>query len=142
MCEVVNKESGVMAKHLTDKQRKKIIADYVMCGNYSEVGRRNKVNASTVKRIMASDSDAQRKAEQKKEQNTQDMLAFMESRKDQAQSVLDTYLTAMLDPAKISDATLSQIATAFGIITDKFTKTTERSTDTAEDLTPLKDLLK
>ena len=40
-----------MAKHLTDAKKKKIIADYVGCGNYSEVARKNKVSKDTVRRL-------------------------------------------------------------------------------------------
>lgn len=59
---------------------------------------------------------------QKKEQNTLDMLAYMDSRKEQAQSVIDDYLKALANPAKIEAAKLSEIATALGIVVDKFTK--------------------
>ena len=33
-----------MAKHLTDREKKKIIADYAECGNYSQVARKHKVS--------------------------------------------------------------------------------------------------
>ena len=37
---------------LTDKQKKKIIADYVENDNYSETARKNKVAVDTVRRII------------------------------------------------------------------------------------------
>ena len=40
-----------MAKHLTDAKKKQIIADYVECGNYSEVARKHKVSKDTVRRL-------------------------------------------------------------------------------------------
>jgi hypothetical protein len=49
----------------------------------------------------------------------------MDSRKSQAQEILDLYLKALADPTKLQGATLAQIATAAGIIIDKFTKTSE-----------------
>jgi len=113
----------VVAARLTDKQKKKIIADYVQLGSYNAAAKANGVADSTVKRIVLSDPEMQRKAEQKKEQNTQDMLAFMDSRKDVAQNVIDQYLKALADPEKLEEATLSQIATALGIVVDKFMKT-------------------
>ena len=59
-------------------------------------------------------------ANKKKEQNTLDMLEYMESHKKQAQGVLDKYLTALANPGKIEAAKLSEVATAMGILMDKF----------------------
>lgn len=55
-----------MAKHLTDREKKKIIADYAECGNYSQVARKHKVSFDTVKRVVISDPETVKKAEQKK----------------------------------------------------------------------------
>ena len=65
-----------MAKHLTDREKKKIIADYAECGNYSQVARKHKVSFDTVKRVVISDPETVKKAEQKKEQNTFIFLSF------------------------------------------------------------------
>jgi len=58
--------------------------------------------------------------DRKKEQNAQDMLAYMESKQGEAQELLGLYLKAMADPDKIAEATLPQLSTAFGTIVDKF----------------------
>lgn len=112
----------MLASRLTDEQKKKIIADYVESGSYNATAKRFGVADTTVKRVVMSDAETQRKAEQKKEQNILDMLAYMDSRKEQAQGVIDDYLKALADPAKIEMAKLSEIATALGIVVDKFTK--------------------
>lgn len=114
-----------MAAHLTDKQKKKIIADYVEMGSYNAVAKKHGVSDSTVKRVVLSSPKTTKKAEEKKEQNTADMLTYMDSRKHKAQDVLDAYLDAMMDKDRIAMASLNQIATAFGIIVDKFTKVAE-----------------
>lgn len=114
-----------MAARLTDKQRKKIIADYIELGNYRATARKNKVATDTVKRIVLKDPNTVQKATQKREENTLDMLEYMDSRKKQAQGIIDLYLAALADPNRLSTATLSQIATALGIVTDKFVKTSE-----------------
>ncbi len=111
-----------MAARLTDKQKKKIIADYTELGSYRSTAKRNKVSTDTVKRIVLADEEIVQKATQKKKQNTLDMLAYMDSRKEQAQGVIDDYLKALADPTKIEIAKLSEIATALGIVVDKFTK--------------------
>ena len=50
-----------------------------------------------------------------------DVLAWMDARKDTACGVLDKLLTAMSNDGIIGGSTISQIATAFGIVVDKFT---------------------
>ena len=51
---------------LTDKKKKLIIADYIECGNYSEVARKHKVSDTTVRKLVKSDKDSLEKIEQKK----------------------------------------------------------------------------
>lgn len=109
-----------MAARLTDRQRKKIIADYTELGSYRATAKRNGVSTDTVKRIILADGEIVQKATQKKEQNTTDMLAYMDSRKEQAKEILDTYIKALADPEKIDGAKLSEVATAMGIVIDKF----------------------
>lgn len=109
-----------VAKRLTDAEKKKIIADYVESGNYRATARNNGVSDDTVKRIVLSDKEILRKAAQKKEQNIADMLDYMDSRKEQAKEVLDAYIKALVDPGKIDGAKLSEVATAMGIVIDKF----------------------
>ena len=75
------KEGGVMAARLTDKQKKKIIADYVQLGSYNAVAKLNGVSYKTVKSVVMANPDFTEKSEQKKEENTSDILAYMESQK-------------------------------------------------------------
>lgn len=112
-----------MAARLTDKQKKKIVADYVEMGSYNAVARKHKVAVSTVKRVCERCTETKQKAIQKKEQNTADILSHMESQKDEVVKVLDEYLAAMRDPAKIKRAGVVQLATALGIVVDKYTMT-------------------
>lgn len=118
-----------MAARLTDKQKKKIIADYLETESYNATAKMNGVADTTVKRAVEDCGDFKKKAEQKKKQNTLDMLAFMDSRKGKMQEAIDLHLMALTDPEKISDAGLSQIATSFGIIVDKATKNTASGND-------------
>lgn len=126
-----------MAARLTDEQKKKVIADFAECGNYSAVGRMNGISDKTVKSIVMADPETSKISEQKKKQNTMDMLEYMDDRRKQAQKVMDTYLKALADPEKIKGASLLQIATAFGIIIDKFVK----NTNATADLNKLNELL-
>ena len=58
------------------------------------------------------------------------MLAYMDSRKGQAQGIIDKYLEKLADPEKLESATISQIATAMGIVVDKFMDNTTKEEDT------------
>lgn len=110
-----------MAKRLTDKQKKKIIADYVECGNYSEVARRHKVSDYTVKNIINADLETLRKLEHKKEENTKSVLEHMDNRADDVKSLIDRYMLEFMDEDKIKSLPLNQLSTVFGTIIDKFT---------------------
>lgn len=59
----------------------------------------------------------------KKEENSADILAYMESKKTVVCGLIDTYLQAMTDKAKIDKATVNQLSTALGTVIDKFTMT-------------------
>lgn len=112
-----------MAARLTDKQKKKIVADYLELGSYNAAARKNGVSNHTVKRIVLETPEISKKVQQKKEQNTADILSHMESQKGEVIKVLDEYLAAMRDPAKIRRAGVVQLATALGIVIDKYTMT-------------------
>ena len=64
-----------MAARLTDKQKKRIIADYVELGSYNAVAKKHGVSFDTVKRTVLRDKETVRKTERKKYKNTLDMLA-------------------------------------------------------------------
>lgn len=111
-----------MAKHLTDAKKKRIIADYVECGNYSAVARKHKVSKDTVRRLAMKD-DVVQKAKEKKEQNTKDMLAYMDSKKTDAMNFIDLALSEMMKPEKLERSSVQALATSIGIIIDKFSPT-------------------
>ena len=112
-----------MAK-LTDKQKKKIIVDYINNQNYSETGRMNNVDTETVRRIVKADKDFARKSEAKKEQNTKDILAYMDSIYDKQKNIIDMSLDALEKKLKDPDifTNVKDIATVYGVIFDKALK--------------------
>lgn len=114
------------AQRLTDKQKKKIIADYVQLQNYTKTAKLNDVAESTVRKIVKNNPDCANQCDIKKEQNTQDMLSYMESKKERVQEIIDVYLGALTDPEKLEGATLQQITTALGTLIDKWTVIDDR----------------
>lgn len=122
-----------MAARLTDKQKKKIIADYVQLGSYNAVSKIHGVSATTVKNIVLKSADIVEKCEQKKQQNTADILAYMESKRDAVCKIIGTGLDVL--PEKIANAkTASEVTTAIGTLIDKWAIITSGpKDDTTED---------
>lgn len=112
---------------LTDRQKKKIIADYVDNGNYSETARINGVNKSTVQRLISNNQEVQQKAQEKKEENTQDMLQYLESKKEDKKRVIELCFKALEDKLASPDmfTSVRDIAMVYGVIVDKDLKIKE-----------------
>ena len=109
-----------MAARLTDKQKKKIIADYVQLGSYNATAKVNGVSLNTVKKIVQGNADIAEMCNEKKEQNTVDILAYMESQKGIVCEILEKGLAALNSPDKLAEASPSQITTALGTLIDKW----------------------
>ena len=113
---------------LTDRQKKKIIADYVDNGNYSETARLNNTTDTTVRTIIKENKNITlKKMEQKKEENTQDMLQYLESKKEDKKRVIELCFKALEDKLASPDmfTSIRDIAMVYGIIVDKDLKIKE-----------------
>lgn len=109
-----------MAARLTDKQKKKIIADYVQLGSYRAAAKKNGVSADSVKRAVDRHDGFAQKAAQKKEENTADILAYMQENRDRVCGLIGLALNVL--PDKIQNAkTATEITTAIGTLIDKWT---------------------
>lgn len=103
---------------LTDKQRKKIIADYIDCGNYSEVARKHKISVTYVKKLVVKDKTSLKRFNDKKEENTKDILDYLSSRSIKIQGILDTILNSITEE-EIKSSPLTSRTTVFGTLIDK-----------------------
>ena len=110
----------MMAARLTDKQKKKIVADYLELGSYRATAKKNKVADGTVKRVVLECSDIEQKVAQKKDENMTDILAYMESKRGAVCEIIEKSLAALNDPDKLKEASPSQITTALGTLIDKW----------------------
>lgn len=140
---------------LTDKQKKKIIADYIENQNFSETARINKVDKSTVKRLVDSGyaKDLQQKATQKKEENTKDILQYMDNIAEKQKKIIDLSLEVLEQKLSNPDlfTNIRDVAIVYGTIFDKSLKYKEmklreeelkyKNTTTQETLDKLDDLL-
>ena len=106
---------------LTDKQKKKIIADYIDNNNYSETARINNISETSVRRIVKGNKGIKEKVEQKKEENSQDMFEYMKNKDNDKKRIVDLCFEAL--DKKLSNldmfTNVKDIATVYGIIMDK-----------------------
>lgn len=122
-----------MAARLTDRQKKKIIADYVELQSYNAVAKKNNVTHQTVKRVVTASPEFTKIAQQKKEENTADVLAYMDEHKDLVCSFIGKGLEMLNDPEKLAAANLSQITTAMGTLIDKWAMIGGSPADTVKE---------
>ena len=109
-----------MAERLTDKKKKKIVADYLETQSINATAKKNGVSWGTVRSVLDGMGEIEEKLEQKKEQNTVDILAYMEKQKGIVCEILEKGLAALNSPEKLAEASPSQITTALGTLIDKW----------------------
>lgn len=115
-----------VAEVINPRKRKKIVADYVALGSYAAAARINGVAPNSVKRIVAAEPEIARLCAQKKEQDTQDVLAYMGQQSDLVCEIIGKGLTALADDDKLAAANPAQITTAIGTLIDKWTMVRDR----------------
>lgn len=109
-----------MANRLTDRQKKKIVADYLELGSYNATANRNGVSNHTVKRVVLEVPEISKKVKQKKAENTADIIAYMESQRGLVCEIIGKGLAVLNDEEKLREATPAQITTALGTLIDKW----------------------
>lgn len=119
-----------MAARLTDKQKKKIVADYIQLESYNAAAKINGVSPNTVKNLVTGNADIAQKCELKKEQNTADILDYMERQSNDVCKVLGLCLGELKNPEKIKSAGPREIATTMAILIDKYTADYGKAADT------------
>ena len=134
-----------MAK-LTDLEKKKIIADYVDNQNYSETAKMNNVSVDTVRRLVINDDEIVNNLKQKKQENTQSTIDYMQTQHETKKRILDKILKAIETKAENVDdmfTNIKDLATAYGIILDKELKVLElqRGNANSQELSKVEELL-
>lgn len=115
-------------KKLTDKQKKKIIADYAVNGNYSETARMNGgISPNTVKALVKNNPEVAIICEQKNEENTKDILDYMDNQSEKQKKIIDLTMDALIVKLTNPDAftNVKDLATVYGVIFDKAVKAKE-----------------
>lgn len=143
-----------MAKRLTDKKKKQIIADYAELGTVAATARKHKVSRETVTRTLRDNPDVAQIVTEKREENTQDVMAYLDSKVDAFKRFSDYVFDERLNPAtnreELDKTSLDKIMTVFGVGTDKLLKSRELAAKTkandglskvADNLESMKDTL-
>lgn len=109
---------------LTDKQKKKIIADYMENQNYSETGRLNDVSNKTVERLVKNNEEVSNKVKEKKEENTKDILEYMDNIAEKQKKIIDLSLEVLEQKLSNPDlfTNIRDVAIVYGTIFDKSLK--------------------
>ena len=133
-----------MAK-LTDLEKQQIIADYIETQNYSEVAKKYNRSVETIRNVVKDNKDVGKKLKQKKEENTQSTIEYMQTQHESKKRILDKILKAIEEKADNIDmfTNIKDLATAYGIILDKELKVLElnKKNDNNEDLEKVKDIM-
>lgn len=123
-----------MAKRLTDKEKKKIIAYYIECQNLRETARKFNVSPDTVKRLTKENKDIEQNLSEKKEENTKSVLNELDKTKNKRINLLNKMIDKMEEKVDNVDmfTNVKDLATAYGIIVDKDMKFLELTKDKEE----------
>lgn len=123
-----------MAKRLSDKEKKQIIAYYIECQNLRETARKFNVSPDTVKRLTKENKDIEQNLSEKKEENTKSVLNELDKTKDKRIKLLNKMIDKMEEKVDNVDmfTNVKDLATAYGIIVDKDMKFLELTKDKEE----------
>ena len=116
-------------RKLTDRQKKQMIVDRAEGMTFESIANKYGVSTTTAQRVIKGDPETAKKVQEKKDENTLDMLQYMESQKDSIQKLLTAIVEALNDPTKLARANVRDLATAYGIIYDKITASAPKTND-------------
>ena len=126
-------------RKLTDRQKKQMIVDRAEGMTFPRIAEKYGVSTTTAQRVIKGDPETVKMVQEKKEQNTLDMLQFMEEQKPKIQELLKHIVEALDDPVKLARTNPRALATAYGIIDDKITASAPKTND--EYLQKARDIL-
>lgn len=110
---------------ITDEQIETIRATYTLTGKFADAAKAAGVSISTARRYVTETDNFEELRAEKKAQTIEHVIVKC----GEAQEKL---LAAMVDDAKLSKSSLQEIATAFGIVTDKRQLLSGQATDRRE----------
>lgn len=122
-----------MAARLTDRQKKKIIADYIQLGSYNAAAKLNGAAPNTVKKLVQGNAEIAELCQRKKEENTADILDYMDGQRGDVCRVLGVCMAELKKPERYQKTPPQQIATTMAILIDKYASSGGPKDETEED---------
>ncbi len=119
-------------KRLSDREKNRILADYVLLGSYNAAAKKNKCSPNTVKRLVLARPEDVAGAAAGKNACARDILSYMEGQRDAVCSIIGKGLEALMAPDMMANATPNQITTALGTLIDKWAMLEERNKRAAD----------
>ena len=93
----------------------KLYSDYKISNNFKSVAEKNNVSVYMVKKAVARFSMLNKEARD-------DVISYIDTKRKDACDFINKCLSIMADDDKLSKASVNQIASAMGIVIEKFTK--------------------
>ena len=116
-------------ERIKDKTRKAIIADRACGESIRAIAKKYSVSTTSVQRIIRENPEMTQLVTQKKEENTADILAYMESKRGIVCEIIEKGLMALNSEEKLAEATPAQITTALGTLIDKWSSVSRAPAD-------------
>ncbi len=110
------KKGGLVLSKLNTSQRRQVYRLYKEQNSYTAVSRELGISPYMVKKIVN-----EHKSNEEGE-GCKDFSAFLESKGEIICSLIDSYLDELTDPDRVKSAPLNQLASALGVVVDKFIK--------------------
>jgi hypothetical protein len=129
------------AARISDRKRKKIILDKVEGLSYRAVAKKHGVSEYAVRKIVASDPEFAQKLAREKARNARAMVEYLDEQRGAAQEIIGKMLSAMTSEDKLAESGIRDIATAMGILIDKFTAASAASAPDNGMLAAISDVL-
>lgn len=107
-------------KRLSEREKNRILADYVLLGSYNATAKKNKCSPNTVKRLVLASPAEVAGARDEKNACARDILSYLEGQRDAVCSIIGNGLEALMSPQMMANATPNQITTAIGTLIDKW----------------------
>lgn len=120
-------------ERIKDKTRKAIIADRACGESIRAIAKKYSVSTTSVQRIIRENPEMTQLVTQKKDENTADILAYMESKRGIVCEIIEKGLIALNSEEKLAEASPAQITTALGTLIDKWSAVSGGPADTAKE---------
>jgi predicted DsbA family dithiol-disulfide isomerase len=118
-----------LARRLNDKDKQKIISDYISTHNYCETARMNNVTEYTCRKVVkdCGDDEVKRKLEQKHQENTLSTIEYIQSQAQTKNRIINKLYKAIEEKSDNVDmfTNIRDLAMAYGILVDKELKILE-----------------